>query len=195
MAATGCLASPPCDNGDGRTEALCSQYINPFSVNEYVWGTLLGIEVSSPNVLMADRIEFWDDIDGCSEPQTTVATCCVSINGGIGVDCDGPETVLPPIEDPSYDLPEWWTVAFPCAVDVPERVLSDVIVSYSPSTAIPYECALSCEAQGYYFAGLEYGDECYCGKGYSGGIPPTAANVSDCSMRCAGDYFYACGGS
>ncbi len=100
-----------------------------------------------------------------------------------------------PIEDPSYDLPEWWTVAFPCAVDVPERVLSDVIVSYSPSTAIPYECALYCEAQGYYFAGVEYGDECYCGTGYSGGIPPTAANVSDCSMRCAGDYFYACGGS
>ncbi|PSR71935.1 hypothetical protein PHLCEN_2v12145 [Hermanssonia centrifuga] len=114
---------------------------------------------------------------------------------GIGVDCDGPETTLPPVEDPVYDLPEGWRIAMPCAVDVPERVLSDVIVSYLPSTADPYHCLSSCQSQGYHFAGLEYADECYCGTGYSGGVAPAAANVSDCSMRCAGDYIYICGGS
>ncbi|PSR71932.1 hypothetical protein PHLCEN_2v12142 [Hermanssonia centrifuga] len=161
-----------------RPNAGCFQYINPFSANAYQWAAQ-GIQVTSPDALIGGPfIEFDDGVLGCT-----------------GVDCDGPETPLPPLEYPAADtLPDGWDIAVACAVDVPERVLSDVIVSYLPST-IPNSCISSCEAQGYHFAGVEYGDECYCGTGYSGGVVPAAANISDCNVRCAGEYYISCGGS
>ena len=109
------------------------------------------------------------------------------------MDCDI-ETALPMPENPIYDLPPDWSVAIPCAVDNPNRVLADVTVSYAQWNT-PYECALNCETQNYHYAGVEYGDECYCGTGYVGGVAPPAANTSDCDIRCAGSYYYTCGGS
>ena len=82
----------------------------------------------------------------------------------------------------------------PCAVDNPQRVLSNVVVSYLQSTT-PYSCTEQCSAQGYSYAGVEYGDECYCGTGYVGGVPPEAADPGDCDVRCAGSYYFTCGGS
>ena len=111
------------------------------------------------------------------------------------VDCDGPETRLPDVF--SDFLPTGWRATSPCAVDVPSRVLTNVITSTDPAHATPYNCASFCQstAPGYHYAGLEYGTECHCGTGYAGGVLPTAANVSDCSMHCTGDYHYLCGGS
>lgn len=109
-------------------------------------------------------------------------------------DCDGPETALPGPYIYNIALAAGWKVASQCAVDTPERVLSDVIVSYLPSTT-PYSCTTLCASKGYTYAGVEYGDECYCGTGYAGGVSPAVADVGDCDMRCAGDYIFTCGGS
>ena len=111
-----------------------------------------------------------------------------------GIDCDGPETALPTTQATSAELPDDWSVAIPCAVDNPNRVLADVVVSYLPNND-PYVCVSECIAQGYAYAGVEYGDECYCGTGYVGGATPPSANISDCDILCAGSYYYYCGGS
>lgn len=124
-----------------------------------------------------------------------IATCCArSTSCATYVDCDGPETPLPdpiPVEN---ILPTGWQVAVPCAVDVPERVLANVVVTYADSTT-PRTCAIQCQNLGYRYAGVEYGDECYCGTGFApGGVVPASADPSECNVRCAGTYSYTCGG-
>ncbi|EKM51991.1 uncharacterized protein PHACADRAFT_262441, partial [Phanerochaete carnosa HHB-10118-sp] len=81
-----------------------------------------------------------------------------------------------------------------CAVDNPQRVLANPVVSYLQNNS-PYECAALCGNQDYSYAGVEYGDECYCGTGYVDGVMPPTANLSDCSMLCSGGYYWYCGGS
>jgi hypothetical protein len=116
------------------------------------------------------------------------------IGCALGVDCDGPETALPDVIDVNYELPTGWVLAVDCAVDNADRVLTNSIVTYKQSN-YPYSCVTQCAQQGYRYAGVEYGDECYCGTGYVGGVLPQAANASDCNMRCPGSYYYNCGGS
>lgn len=147
-----------------------------------------------------------------SDAPLYTATCCAStaskssfsyrrlldrtyhfVGCALYVDCDI-ETAPPPPLDPKYDLAEGWTVAIPCAVDNPSRVLANIVVSYAQSTT-PYSCTTQCQSEGYQYAGIEYGDECYCGTGYVDDIVPPVANTSDCNVPCAGDYYYTCGGS
>lgn len=132
-----------------------------------------------------------------STPSLFQATCCALYLDGIYVDCDGHETDLPPVQLPMYDVPPGWTTALPCAVDVPSRVLANVITSTNPAYATPYDCVNHCISLGsqYRYAGLEYGTECHCGTGYAGGVVPDAADVSECDMRCSGDFIWPCGGS
>jgi hypothetical protein len=52
------------------------------------------------------------------------------------------------------------------------------------------------QAAGYTMAGVEGGNQCFCGNGWTTpSIPPTAAPVSQCSNPCAGDSSQTCGGS
>lgn len=50
-------------------------------------------------------------------------------------------------------------------------------------------CEQECAAQSYTFAGVEYGNECWCGNT----IPPTTASASDCNMSCKGNSAEMCG--
>ncbi|KAI0059609.1 WSC-domain-containing protein [Artomyces pyxidatus] len=61
------------------------------------------------------------------------------------------------------------------------------------STAEEVLCAEYCDIQGYYYAGLEYGDECWCGNDLGNS---TQAPLGDCHMVCQGDYYHGefCGG-
>lgn len=108
----------------------------------------------------------------------------------IYIDCEGPETPLP---EPFVYLADGWSVDIPCAVDTPDRILANVVVSYQQSTT-PYTCTTLCGSEGYRYAGVEYGDECYCGTGYVGEVE-AAEYATECQMRCAGSYGYTCGGS
>ncbi|KAI0695623.1 hypothetical protein BC835DRAFT_1273017, partial [Cytidiella melzeri] len=89
--------------------------------------------------------------------------------------------------------PSGWSLAVPCAIDNPDRVLENTVATYLATTT-PASCATSCAAQGFNFAGVEFSDECYCGTGYVGGELPPEADVSECNMPCAGDVNATCGG-
>lgn len=108
-------------------------------------------------------------------------------------DCDGPATPLPgPGTSPA--LATGWSVDMLCAVDNAARVLANSIVAYQPGNT-PYNCTTLCGTKNYEYAGVEYGDECYCGTGYVDGVMPPAADLSECGMLCSGNMFAACGGS
>ncbi|KAJ7227573.1 hypothetical protein C8J57DRAFT_1093042, partial [Mycena rebaudengoi] len=52
-------------------------------------------------------------------------------------------------------------------------------------------CTQKCFSLGFTYAGVEYGDECYCGTGLVSDV--LAANISDCDKPCAGDPTIPCG--
>lgn len=80
-----------------------------------------------------------------------------------------------------------------CAIDyaAPNRVLPSLEVTNSLIT--PTYCQTACSLAGYIFAGVEYGNQCFC----SNALPTTVNAVSDtqCSMACSGDSSQKCGGS
>ena len=53
------------------------------------------------------------------------------------------------------------------------------------------KCIEFCDAKGYSMAGLEFGQECYCG--YSLGPSGTKASELDCNMPCSGNGDELCG--
>ncbi|GJE85352.1 DUF1996 and WSC domain-containing protein [Phanerochaete sordida] len=56
-------------------------------------------------------------------------------------------------------------------------------------------CAAYCGAGGFAFAGVEFGDECYCGNTLANGASQTPVASDQCSTACAGNPQYEkCGG-
>ena len=92
-------------------------------------------------------------------------------------------------------IPLGWTTVYPCAVDVPSRVLAHVVTTqYTDNT--PASCIERCDAANYTYAGVEYSNECHCGTGLkSESAGPFAAPLSECNMACTGDPDLSCGGS
>ncbi|OBZ75765.1 putative fungistatic metabolite [Grifola frondosa] len=75
----------------------------------------------------------------------------------------------------------------------PSRIIKgDVTTVYSDNTVD--DCITRCDAAGFNYAGVEYGDECHCGTGYATSSIQAAPD-SDCNMSCPGDPEYTCGGS
>ncbi|TFK31513.1 WSC domain-containing protein [Crucibulum laeve] len=52
-------------------------------------------------------------------------------------------------------------------------------------------CINFCSSQGFHFAGLEFGRECYCDNSIR--YPAFATNANDCNMACTGDSSSICG--
>jgi glucan 1,3-beta-glucosidase len=50
-------------------------------------------------------------------------------------------------------------------------------------------CESECASAGYTYAGVEYGNECWCGNT----VPPTSAPSTDCNMACKGNSAEMCG--
>lgn len=65
-----------------------------------------------------------------------------------------------------------------------------------PGTNTVEKCLNQCAAFGYPAAGLEFGEECWCGdvtnEADNGGV---TAPEQDCSFPCAGDPLHLCGGA
>ncbi|KAI1093594.1 putative glyoxal oxidase [Rostrohypoxylon terebratum] len=64
-----------------------------------------------------------------------------------------------------------------------------------PGLMTPEQCLSKCASFGYAAAGLEYGDECYCGDPMDVDAAGSAKMPeSDCNVVCAGDASALCGG-
>ncbi|KAL4216555.1 hypothetical protein ACF0H5_024278 [Mactra antiquata] len=75
-----------------------------------------------------------------------------------------------------------------CFTDKPSRILEGGMISSSDMTI--EKCVHHCSVEGYYFAGVEYSSQCFCGnylKAY------TQHSDSSCSTSCSGDSSQKCG--
>ena len=89
-------------------------------------------------------------------------------------------------------IPLSWTTLASCAVDNPERIIAGDITTQSANNT-PAACIESCAAQGFGYAGVEFGNECHCGTGLA--AAPEQVDVSECSTPCSGDFGLSCGGA
>jgi len=78
-----------------------------------------------------------------------------------------------------------------CMQEVAGRALTGLSLSQANMTV--ELCTTACAAGGFTYAGLEYGQECYCGNALVNGA--TVSSVStQCLMPCAGNSAEICGG-
>ena len=77
-----------------------------------------------------------------------------------------------------------------CFKDTDNRDLRDK--SWEDNRMTPERCLQSCTHSGYTYAGVQYGNQCYCGNSY--GRYGQLAEGS-CNMRCGGDGALVCGGT
>ena len=94
----------------------------------------------------------------------------------MAVDCIHPPA--PP------SIPSGWTLAHACATDTPTRILQNAVIT-TLSDNTPANCIAHCSALTYRFAGVENGNECHCGTGYTDA--PTDNPTTQCTAACTGN--------
>lgn len=79
-----------------------------------------------------------------------------------------------------------------CFVDNPSRIMEN----RQPDSAVntPANCIAACAEDGFDFAGVSYGNECFCSAS-APDVSNLAANQDDCSFQCPDDQSLICGGT
>jgi glucan endo-1,3-alpha-glucosidase len=96
------------------------------------------------------------------------------------------------IEPPDQEAPNVY-----CFADAPApyRALPNATM-YTLQNNTPGTCIAVCEAAGFTLAGLENGNECWCGYNYPVWQGPLSAeSPSACNQPCEASSNYTCGGS
>ncbi|SJL08884.1 related to glyoxal oxidase precursor [Armillaria ostoyae] len=107
------------------------------------------------------------------------------INNAGGGGGGGPTTVFPVLSD----LPQGWSYNA-CWVDNAHGRIFETEIGVNTNQTVQ-SCIASCIAQNFTVAGMEFGQECYCGDRLVNGA--TVGAASDCSMSCTGNATEACG--
>ncbi|KAI0692895.1 hypothetical protein BC835DRAFT_1276877 [Cytidiella melzeri] len=94
-----------------------------------------------------------------------------------------------PYETP---LPSGWGKVGCIAEGTSGRALSAASTTMSNMTTAG--CVAFCTSKGFSIAGVEFGDECYCGNSFSNGATGTSVAVDQCNTACAGNPNEQCGG-
>ncbi len=77
-----------------------------------------------------------------------------------------------------------------CFKDADNRDLKDKF--WDDSRMTPERCLQSCTDSGYAYAGVQYGNQCFCGNSYG---RYGKLSESSCNMTCSGDSGLVCGGT
>ncbi|WVF71754.1 hypothetical protein IAT40_006562 [Kwoniella sp. CBS 6097] len=90
------------------------------------------------------------------------------------------------------NLPSGWSSVSCVKEGTSGRALASARTSSSSMT--PETCINYCAGQGWQYAGVEYGSECYCGDYLANGADLSLTS-GGCTMSCSGDKAQVCGGS
>ncbi|KAA1470743.1 copper radical oxidase [Dentipellis sp. KUC8613] len=177
------------DNANTTVESC----VNDCSAQNF---TLAGIEFST-QCFCGDNL-----IEGAVEAPDS--DCSMGCGGNATEACGGPNrlsvytstgnvTAFPVPTAQNTSLPGKWEYKGCLAEPVPNRVFPWQIFNTNNNSA--EACLNQCAAFGYPAAGMEFGDECYCGDVED--IQATGAQFApetDCNIACSGDPIHLCGG-
>jgi len=139
--------------------------------------------------------------NGFTGPISTVPhTNCNMECTGNGSEFCGAGNLIQVFQGPNpphaAQLPTGWSIFAdaPCAQDSAARMFTDTLIA-GPSLAAtdtPAACVAFCIENGFTKAGVEGGDECYCGTEFR--ATPEALDPSECDLPCQGAPGTVCGG-
>lgn len=92
-------------------------------------------------------------------------------------------------------IPSGWKLSAACLKDAdePNRLLSTATVFLNNMS--PTVCTVKCDSEGYKYAALQDGHECWCGNELNNGSTAgVRTDVAQCNMPCSGDSDTMCGG-
>jgi len=121
-------------------------------------------------------------------PKVPDSECNDSCNGDSGAKCGGFWRLSLYSSTGASAPPAVSYTAQGCFVDQPDRGLTNV--ETTDDTITPPLCAGFCV--GYRYAGVEYGNQCFCGNTWPSSYSKVADN--ECNFTCAGDPTQTCGG-
>ncbi|KAK7696501.1 hypothetical protein QCA50_001159 [Cerrena zonata] len=131
------------------------------------------------------------------------ADCNMGCGGNATEACGGPNrlsvytatgnvTALPVPVTQNTSLPDGWSYQG-CLQDGGTRVFPHQLNWVDNTTVV--DCINQCQAFGFPAAGLEFGNQCFCGDVSDAQTnSPGLAPESDCSFPCSGDPIHLCGG-
>lgn len=122
-------------------------------------------------------------------PATTTSSSSTSIRTSTTPSSTPSATSTTPILSASPSTSASWE-SLGCTSD--SSVNRVLVGSYSESgSQTPQLCMAKCQSQGYTYAGLQYGRQCYC----SNTMVNPKLGVTGCTTVCAGDKTQMCGGA
>lgn len=128
-----------------------------------------------------DAIELF----GLVSPATTTATISTPSTSSVVA---APTSTYATIVD-SEDASEWYALG--CAVDSTTTRLLTGASELTLASVTVDSCLTSCEDQGFEYAGVEYGSQCFCGASLPANV---TWSTSGCTMACNGNSSETCGG-
>lgn len=117
---------------------------------------------------------------------------CKPCRASANESCGGPGHVfLYRLRDPKSP---WWNKG--CYLDTFPNHNRTLFEQYARSdTVTSTSCRSACELKGYTLAGVEHGEECWCGNEIQSPEFNTPTEMSECNMPCKGDNSENCGSS
>lgn len=167
---------------DAMTESKCIGFCDQkgysFAGVEYGRECWCGYEIGSGSSQVAESDCSFPCAGGSSEPCGAGDRLNIFTNGQ-----------APAVENPGVN----GYTSLGCYTDSQTaRTLS----TYEPTSdgiVFVRSCTQICANNGFSYAGVEYGQECYCGNEILNGA--SSAPASDCNMPCSGNRTETCGGS
>ncbi|TCD62192.1 hypothetical protein EIP91_007250 [Steccherinum ochraceum] len=122
--------------------------------------------------------------------------CNMTCTGSDNETCGGPDRIqiFAGLTPPAAVLPSGWSLTILCAQDSAARMFTDTLIAGQAlaATDTPAACTAFCAERGFTKAGVEGGDECYCGTAFR--EPPTEITFDHCLLPCQGAPALSCGG-
>ncbi|KAL6695762.1 WSC domain-containing protein [Trichoderma pleuroticola] len=155
----------------------------PNRLNVYKLDTTIVSTTASTTVGTATTTSPPDESTATSPPDETTTATAIETTTSVS---SGSPTPTGPIVNPGQDGYR----SIGCYTEATDaRALANFIETANQTVA---DCLQACKADGYTYAGLEYGGECWCDNSFGKGSIP--APVEDCSMTCNGNSTEFCGG-
>jgi hypothetical protein len=128
-------------------------------------------------------------------PRTTLDECNSPCTGENNIVCGGPNRVQIFYRDPRFLPPTISPIEngfefFGCYTDNVQRRTLERRVPIDGGLTVA-KCTAACKAANFTYAGVEFGEECYCGNTVRS--PGTLTDLDSCDMQCSGDFKHLCG--
>ncbi|KAI9812048.1 MAG: hypothetical protein M1827_004941 [Pycnora praestabilis] len=190
------------DGADGRILASQEPDSSTLTIESCV-STCVGLGYSVAGMEYSTQCYCGNSIINEGVLATLDTDCNTECGGNANEECGGSNrmsiyaigtlTVTEPPAAQNSSLPGSWTYQGCISDNEPGRTFPYQLILTDNNTAT--NCLTQCSNFGFGAAGMEYGEECYCGD--VANIAANGATVepeTDCNVPCSGNSSYLCGG-